>query len=404
MKDDLIDRRDFMKNSAAGLGAFFLLSSNDPKPAEKGPAPKDGEKNYPYRTLGKTGIRVPVITMGVMNSDNPNLVRAALNAGLVMLDTALVYQRGTNEGMIGEVLKGRPRDSYVICTKAVLPKDQETGIYPAEATEEAYTKKIDQSLKNLGLDYVDIYYHHNVWNRQATLYEPIMKALEKAKKAGKTRFVGVTTHRNEPEVIHAAVDSKFYDVVLAAYNFRQQHYAEVRQAIARAAAAGVGIVAMKTMGGNPRGNYSGQKDINAQAALKWALQDPNITTVIAGFTTFDQMDLDISVMQDPGLTKPEKAYLQNAVAAAGLYCQGCGQCLGQCVRRLPLPDLMRAYMYVYGYRNLSAAQDLVLSLNLPATLCGDCAECPVRCAQGFQVSERARNIARLREVPAEFIA
>ena len=55
-----------------------------------------------------------------------------------------------------------------------------------------------------------------------------MKALEKVKKEGKARFVGITTHMNEPEVIHAAVDSKFYDVILTSYNFQQKHYAEMR--------------------------------------------------------------------------------------------------------------------------------------------------------------------------------
>ena len=156
-------------------------------------------------TLGKTGIKLPPINMGVMNSDNPNLVRAALSGGMVMLDTAQTYQRGTNEAMIGEVLRGRPRDSFVLATKSRLPNDQKTGLYLPEATEEAYAKKIDTSLRNLGLDHVDIYYHHNVWARESALYEPILNALVKAKKAGKTRFIGITTHRNEPEVIHAAV-------------------------------------------------------------------------------------------------------------------------------------------------------------------------------------------------------
>jgi predicted aldo/keto reductase-like oxidoreductase len=404
MSKKLMARREFLKTTTTGLGAFFFLSSNDPKSPGRTDISSKGERTYTYRTLGKTGIKLPVITMGVMNSDNPNLVRAALDAGLVMLDTAQVYQRGTNEGMIGEVLKGRLRDSYVIATKGLLPKDQNTGLYTAEATEEAFQKKIDQSLKNLGLDYVDIYYHHNVWRRESALYEPIMKALEKSKKAGKTRFVGITTHSKEPEVLQAAVDSNLYDVVLTAYNFRQHHYAEVRQAMAKAAGAGLGIVAMKTMGGNPRGNYSGETKIDAPAALKWALQDPNVHTIIAGFTTFDQLNLDLSVLEAPALTKPEKAHLRKAVATVGLYCQGCEQCLSQCSRKLPIPDLMRAYMYVYGYRNLVAAQDLIFSLALPLTVCGDCGDCPVKCANGFKVAERIRNVVRLREVPAEFIA
>ncbi len=165
-----MNRRDFMKSSAAGLGGFVFLSGNEKGGGERLLAQKVEEKKFVYRTLGKTGIKVPVISMGVMNTDNPNLVRAALDAGYVHLDTAQTYQKGTNETMIGEILKGRPRDSYMIATKARLPNNQKTGFYTEDATEEAYAKKIDVSLKSLGLDYVDIYYHHNVWVKESVTY------------------------------------------------------------------------------------------------------------------------------------------------------------------------------------------------------------------------------------------
>ena len=294
MAEEGMRRRDFLKSSVIGLGGFTYVASGagDVSPVKEGAA-----AGFARRTLGKTGMQLPVITMGVMNTSNPALVRAALDAGLFFLDTAQGYQRGTNEAMIGEVLKGRPRDSFALATKAYLPRNQTTGLYGEDATEEAFMKKIDTSLKNLGLDHVDIYHHHGVWTREAALYEPILNALEKAKKAGKTRFVGITTHRNEPEVIQAAVDSKVYDVVLTAYNFRQKHAEEVKKAIAGAAEAGLGIVAMKTIGGNFGGAYHNQA-IDARAALKWALQDTNVHTVITGFTTFDQLELDLTILKE----------------------------------------------------------------------------------------------------------
>ena len=402
MSEKMIDRRGFLKSSGAGLGSFFLLSSNEPKPSERSGSEKRGPKKFVYRVLGKTGIKLPVITMGVMNSDNPNLVRAALDAGLVHLDTAHGYMRGKNEEVIGEVLKGRPRDSFVLATKVYLPRDENTGLYKDTATQEAFSSRLDISLKRLGLDYVDILYHHNVWKKESALYEPILKAMERAKKEGKARFVGVTTHRNEPEVIQAAIDSKFYEVVLTSYNFRQKHYAEVRKAIAKAAGAGLGIVGMKAIGGVALVASKPEK-VDARAALKWVLQDPNVHTIIAGFTTFDQLEVDLSVMKDLSLTKSEKSHLQRANLTASLYCQGCGQCLDSCFQKLPIPDLMRSYMYVYGYRNLGEAQDLLLSLNLPANLYQDCGSCPVQCISGFNVSDRIRDVVRLREVPSEFI-
>jgi predicted aldo/keto reductase-like oxidoreductase len=400
MEKKVIGRRDFMKSTLAGFGGFFILPQIDVKKEVRLVEAKGNDRKFIYRTLGKTGIKLPVINMGVMNTNNPNLVRVALDSGMVMLDTAQTYQRGQNEGMIGEVLKGRPREAFVLATKARLPSDQRTGLYTEEATEDAFLKKVDLSLKNLGLDYVDIYYHHNVVKRESALYEPILKALEKVKKEGKARFVGITTHMNEPEVIQAAIDSKVYDVILTSYNFQQKHYAEVRSAISRAAKAGIGIVVMKAIRGGSRQTPTVE---NPAAALKWVLQDTNVHTIVPGFTTFDEMNIDIAVARDPLLTDPEKKDLEKVASVSGLYCQGCRQCLGQCSEHLPIPDLMRAYMYTYGYRNLGHAQDLVLSLNLPDRVCEDCTLCPVKCSVGFNVSAKIRDVVRLREVPTEFI-
>jgi uncharacterized protein len=393
----MIGRRNFLKTTATGLGGFVFMSANLTRP------PDAPDKFEGTRILGRTGIRVPIVSMGVMNTDNPRLVRAALDAGYVFLDTAQGYQRGTNESMIGEILKGRPRDSFFIATKASLPKDQTTGGYGPNATEEAYTRKIDTSLRSLGLEYIDIYHHHGPWTRAATLHEPILSALQKAKQAGKIRWMGVSTHRNEPEVVDAATDSKAYDVALVAYNFRQQHAPEVQRAIARAAGAGLGIVGMKSRGGNRGGAYASTQ-IDARACIKWVLQDPNVATVICGFTTFDQMALDLSILKDLTLTVSEREQLWKATLEAGLYCQGCGGCVGQCAQALPIPDLMRAHMYRYGYRNLVAAQDLVLSLALPGNVCGDCGACPVTCTNRWNVSERIRDVIRLRDMPTSCVA
>jgi len=394
-----INRRDFLRSSVAGLGSFFVLPAADQRAEEQKGDKHKGPRKFIYRTLGKTGIKLPVITMGVMNSDNPNLIRAALDAGMVHLDTAHGYMRGKNEEVIGGVIKGRPRDSFVIGTKIYLPRDESTGLHKETATEQFFLSRLDTSLKRLGLDYVDILYHHNVWKKESALYEPALKALERAKKDGKVRFAGITTHRNEPEIIHAAVDSKFYDVVQVAYNHRQKHHAKIREGLAKAGSAGLGVVAMKTLGG-------GEKNLTkteARAALKWVLQDPNVHTIIAGFTTFDQLELDLSVMEDLTLKPAEKTHLEKMKITAGLYCQGCGECLKSCPQKLPIPDLMRGYMYVYGYRNLGEAQDVVLSLTLPHQVCQDCGSCSVKCASGFDVSARIRDVIRLREVPPEFI-
>jgi len=399
MNERLIGRRDFMKTTLAGCGGLFLPSSEAKGQETKIVDSKGKERKFVYRTLGRTGLKLPVINMGVMNSDNPNLIRAALDSGLVLLDTAHGYMGGRNEETIGSVIKGRPRDSFMIGSKVSLPKDRSTGLYLEGATTEEFLKKLDISLKRLGLDYVEILYHHGVSNKESVVYEPVLKALEKAKKEGKIRFAGISTHMNEPEVVHATVDSKSYDVILVAYNYQQKHYAEVRNAIARAAQAGIGIVGMKAI----LGRRQSPAVQSAAAALKWVLQDPNVHTIVPGFTAFEEMETDLVVLENPNLTEDEKKTVQKEASLTSLYCQGCNQCLKQCRDQLPVPDLMRAYMYTYGYRNLALAQDLLLSLNLPGRACEDCSQCSVKCSVGFNVSAKIQDVVRLKDVPSEFI-
>ncbi len=392
-------RKDFIKSTVTGAAGFAFLGAVDARLPEPSADQESSNKKFIYRTLGKTGIKLPIVSMGAQQTNNPNLVRAALDAGILHFETAHIYQGGKSEEMIGGVIKGRPRDSFMIATRvATGARNSST----TEITEEAYLEKFNLSLKRLGLDYVDILYLHDTRTREVTLLEPVLKALGRAKKEGKTRFVGVSTHRNEPEVIQAAIDSKFYDVVLTSYNFTLRNYPEVKASIAKAAEAGLGVVAMKTLAGGYLDRKRTQP-VNAKAALKWVLQDPNVHTAIPGFTAFDQIDTDLSVMEDLTLTETEKKDLQLQSSVEGFYCQGCEKCLPQCPFRLPIPDIIRAYMYTYGYRNLIDAQDLLLSLNLPANVCGGCEQCPVRCAKGFDISARIRDVVRLRDVPADFI-
>lgn len=397
-----LERRSFLKLGAAGLAGIGAMPSVLTGKSSIRPG-TEKEAKMIYRTLGKTGIKLPIVSMGVMNAENPNLVQAALDSGIVHLDTAHGYQRGRNEEMIGKVVIERPRDSFVIATKVGYPKDRETGDYPADTTPQKFMDEFDISLKRLQMDYVDILYMHSFWTKATVYFEPMLKFLEAVKKAGKAKFVGFTTHRNEAETINAGVESKFYDVILTSYNFRHKEKEKVREAIVNASQAGVGIIAMKTLSG---GYWDREKlePINGKAALKWALQEEHVHTSIPGFNTFDQMELDLSVMEDLELTSEElkDLKLDNAKPAEGMYCQQCEGCLSQCPQNLPLPDIMRGYMYAYSYKNLDAAHDLITSLDLPENPCADCGSCTVSCFQGFNVREKTVDICRLKYLSADF--
>ncbi len=396
MARKIISRRQFMKTSATGLVGVCSLSSK-----AKIPVKYQGEIKLAYRTLGKTGMQVPVIGMGVLSAGTPALMQAALDSGITHFDsTASPPQQSRNEEMIGEVLKGRPRNSFVFGTKIYFPRDNKTGLYSREVTEAEFQKKLDEALERLQMDYVDILYHHMVPNREAAFYEPVMNVMEKAKKAGKARFHGITTHNNMPEAVQAAADSKFYEVVMTSYNNRQQNHLEVKKAIANAAAAGLGVVAIKVIRGNVE---KGQKPVNARASLKWVLQDTNVHATIPGFSNYEEMSVDLSVMKDLNLTEAEKNDLKRGALISGLYCQGCGQCLQQCWDELPIPDLMRAYMYTYGYHQPALAKSLIASLALPRHVCEGCSSCPVVCLNEWKVKEKVRDIIRLRDVHSGFL-
>ena len=398
------DRRHFLKSSLLGTSGALLATSAFGQTAAPDTQNPETEKKFITRKLGKTGIEVPIVSFGVMRADNPALVKAALEGGNVLFDTAHGYQRGRNEEMLGEVLKDRKRESFVLATK-VPPEetDNKSGTLKPGSTAKAFLDRLDISLKRLKLEYVDILYVHGISTREAAFFPAILEAVQEAKKSGKAKHVGMSTHQNEPEVIQAAIDSGVYEVVLTSVNFKQDHYPKVKEAIAKAAKAGIGIVAMKTMAG---GFYDKErtKPINCKAALKFVLQDENITTAIPGNTNFDHLAMNMSVNTDLAMTDDEKASLMIGKSESGLYCQGCEHCVPNCPRGLPIPDIMRAYMYTYGYRQPEMAQSLLRSLKVSESPCSDCGHCTAVCTKGFNVAEKIADVSRLVDIPEEFLS
>jgi predicted aldo/keto reductase-like oxidoreductase len=401
MKNNL-DRRSFLKTSLLGTAGTFFAGKVAGDSATSGNLNKG---NIVRRKLGNTGIELPVVSFGVMRSDNPNLIRAALDEGIEHFDTAYKYQNGNNEKMLGEVFKDYPRDSFTIATKIPEPekeKDDRTGKLIPGFTKEEFMKKLNTSLQRLKMDYVDILYFHSLSMRETVLYEPVLEALELAKKQGKARHVGISTHSNEPEVIKAATDSGIYEVVLTAINFKQGHKEKLLRRIEEASNAGMGIVAMKTMAGGKIGKGENQK-MKYQAALKWALQTPHVHTAIPGITSFEQLRENMEVMNDLNLTREEEDFLYAASFKEGLYCDGCRQCIKQCPKNLPIPDMMRAYMYAHGYSRPRQAKETLFEAGITADPCKDCRVCTVNCPKGFNVSGKIADISRVTQVPDDLL-
>lgn len=390
-----LDRRNFLKLTATGAAGGLLASAGTVRAASSDAEDAAKTEGIIHRTLGRTGLNVPVVNLGVMRVDNPRIVTMALDGGMTLLDTAHGYQNGRNEAMLGEILENRQRDSYYLATKVnprreVLTVDQFIGMF-------------EVSLERLKMDYVDILYLHGQSSREGTLHENYLKALTRLRDQGKARFLGVTTHSNEADVIRAAVESGIYDVVCTAYNFRMEQFSELKKAIAEAAGAGLGVIAMKTMAG-VYWDKERQDPINTKAALKFALQNENIHTSIPGVTAFHELEDNFEVNKDIMLTEEELRDLRMDTSQGGLFCMGCEECLDQCPHNLPIPDFMRTFMYAYGYRDLSLARSTIDSLALRGDACESCDGCHVTCTQGFNVAQKIRDIDRLRNVPSDFLA
>jgi aryl-alcohol dehydrogenase-like predicted oxidoreductase len=174
MQENTMDknRRRFLKNSIAGLAgvSFFpaVMRGNAWAAEEK------KEPEFIYRTLGNTGIKLPIISMGVMNTMNPKLVEAAYNAGIKHFDTAALYGQGKSEVMLGEFFKDKPRDSFVIGTKVSMP-----GIMFGQLNENAkpqdFINEFEKGYKRLGLDYVDILYLHGPSSKKKPCLNPTLR-------------------------------------------------------------------------------------------------------------------------------------------------------------------------------------------------------------------------------------
>ncbi len=145
-----------------------------------------------YRTLGSSDLEVSEISLGswltysggVAREQSEACVRAAFDAGINFIDTANVYGRGAAESLLGEVLAGYERSSYVLATKVYFPMSRTDSGLSAEQIH----KQIDASLQRLGTDYVDLYQCHRY--DEGTPLEETMGALTEVVRAGKARYIG----------------------------------------------------------------------------------------------------------------------------------------------------------------------------------------------------------------------
>lgn len=381
-----INRREFLKVGLAGTtsalvggtglaGAMQRYASSEPFVF---PEPV-------YRTLGRTGLKITTVSFGAMLTPEAEVIRIALEHGVNYVDTARKYMDGKNEEIVAKALKGR-RDKVYVATKTL----------PTSKKKEEIIRDVEMSLRSLQTDHVDIIQLHNLVGKERIFIPETREALVRLREQGKVRFFGVTTHKNQAEVLNALVDDpdRFFDTALVAYNFKSEQ--AVADAIARAAQARVGIIAMKTQAGGYVTDALGPVSPH-QAALKWALQNTHITAAIPGMRDLAELREDIAVMGKSFGNADERILRRYNAAVQSYYCHFCGKCEAACPRGVAISTINRSLMYAEGYKSSELARSTYreIPVSASASSCLDCSGCIARCVNGLNIAakmERARKL------------
>ncbi len=296
-----------------------------------------------YRRLGRTGLKVSEMSLGswttyggsVDTGDAVAIVRRAFELGVNLFDTADVYVRGAAESVLGEALRDLPREQLVIATKCMGRVWD--GPLGAGLSRKHIFDAIDQSLKRLRTDYVDLYQLHAP--DKDTPIEETLRAMEDLVRSGRVRYVGFSNFDH-----HAPLDRKVlehqremgYDVMVSSqprWNLLDRHVETGHAALCRKWGVGMivysplaqGVLTNKYAGGSkPEGSRATTKYAHfleaekaltadnvaaverfaarvqqlgawspAQVALAWVLRHAEVSSAILGATRVDQLESNL---------------------------------------------------------------------------------------------------------------
>src|SRR5438477_1068271 len=243
-KAGALERRDFLKGLVL---AGFIASASD------SPSAEGSKQGVPYRALGRTGERVSAIGMGGFHLAQPGLeeaesirlIRTAIDRGINLMDNSWDYNEGQSEIRMGRALKDGYRQKVFLMTKL------------DGRTKKEAAKQIDESLKRLQTDHVDLMQHHEIIRFEDPdrifAKQGAQEAVLEAKKAGKIRYIGFTGHK-DPHIhlymLQVAADHGFhFDTVQMPLNVMDAHFRSFEKLVLpKLVQECVGVLGMKSMG------------------------------------------------------------------------------------------------------------------------------------------------------------
>lgn len=412
-----LTRRRFLRAAALGVAGggavltqackyqtqLFLLSS-PPREAKEPQSGWQDSQVQSYRPLGRAGMRMSDISFGCAGLDNVPVVRQALERGINYFDTSPDYSQAGSERMLGEGIKGHPRDQLFIVSKFCTPDGHLRKGTPVKDIIAA----VEGSLSRIGTDYLDLVHIHAVDSIERLMDPNIHEAFDRLREAGKVRFLGVSSHTpNLEAVMRQAVDSGRFDVIMVAYNFR--NWPDLTTILRNANARGVGVVAMKTLKGARHTVLSDftptERESFSQAAFKWVLSNPNVSGLVVTINRLSQLD-EYLYASGQALQPEDIALLEKyGRLIAQDYCRpGCGECLPSCPYEVPVNDIFRYAMYYenYGQQRLAMEAYSTLPASNNASQCLSCsAPCQQACPFGIPIKEKMLRFHQLLSLTAD---
>jgi aryl-alcohol dehydrogenase-like predicted oxidoreductase len=291
-----MERRDFLKTAAAaGLSASSLAAGNaalaqtvPPAPQSSSPSARVQRPQSPdmiYRRLGTTGETVSALGLGgghIGGQKDPaesiQIIRTAVDRGVTFLDNCWDYSDGLAEVRMGQALRDGYRDKVFLMTKI------------DGRTADAYNKQLEQSLGRLRSDMIDLVQFHEVIRMEDPdrIFAPggALEAAVAARQAGKIRYIGFTGHKDPAvhlRMLEMAQKHNFhFDTVQMPINVMDAHFRSfTHQVMPVAIQQGIGVLAMKTLGG---GIILQSKTVQPIEALHYVLTQP-VSVLIAGMDT-----------------------------------------------------------------------------------------------------------------------
>lgn len=355
-----------------------------------------------YRTLGKTGKKLSLLSLGCMrlpedDEEGAQVVRRAAELGINYFETSNWYCDYRSEIKVRMGLKGL-RDKVCISTKSKINPG---------TTADDVKRNFEESLKRLGVDRVDFY---QIWDFKWPDYEPVMEfgfdALEKLRDEGLIGHIGLTSHETNECVIQMLDTGRIESITLP-YNMLDRR---VEPVIEYASERGIGVVIMTPLAGGLlavpsdvlRELVPGQHASNAAGALRFVMSNPHVTTVPSGMTRVSDVEENVETWKSfKPLTADEIAQLvagmEHYQALGKQFCTGCAYCM-PCPQGIRIPRLfgVRNYYKIFGLRDWALGRYRRIPAEMLPENCTECGECEPRCPNNIPI------IAQLKEVVEMF--